>query len=66
MSSHMDAGCEEKVTVAGAHCPELPASHRCTEGQTWPFVCSGRWTRTGSEKHTRCSPRTLTSLGGGA
>ena len=44
---------------------DLPASQCSIEGQTWPSVHRGRWTGAGSEKHTRCTPQTLTSLGGG-
>ena len=74
--SHSVVGVEVSVTRASTGVraisisifflrPDLLVSQRCTEGQTWPSVRRGIWTGATFEKHTRCTPRTLTTLGGG-
>ena len=52
-SSYLDRGLAARRRLFFLR-PDLPASRRCTEGQTWPSVRSGRWTGAGSEKYTRC------------
>ena len=67
--SHLDQGLAARrrllLLVLIFLLPDLTASQRCTEGQTWPSVRRGRWTQAGSGKHARGTPRTLTSPGGG-